>query len=108
MSDSSEALNPPAARRDRSIKARRKSRRAKAERERRIVNWLNADVSVADIAARDTPRRLLSLAQEQFGRADVLVNNAGSIAAGSIDTIDLDAINQMTRVNAWGLALMSR
>jgi serine 3-dehydrogenase len=53
----------------------------------------------ADICAPDTPSRLLSLAQERFGRADVLVNNAGIIVAGSIDTIDLDAIGQMTRVN---------
>ncbi|MEA3142132.1 MAG: hypothetical protein QOK23_4301 [Gammaproteobacteria bacterium] len=53
----------------------------------------------ADISATDTPGRLLSLAQEQFGRADVLVNNAGIIAAGSIDTVDLDALGQMTRVN---------
>jgi NADP-dependent 3-hydroxy acid dehydrogenase YdfG len=47
----------------------------------------------------DTPSRLLSLAQEQFGRAIVLVNNAGIIVAGSIDTIDLETIGQMTRVN---------
>jgi NADP-dependent 3-hydroxy acid dehydrogenase YdfG len=53
----------------------------------------------ADIAASDTPERLLSLAQERFGRVDVLVNNAGFIAAGSLETIDLDAVAQMIRVN---------
>jgi len=53
----------------------------------------------ADISASDTPARLLALAQEKFGRADVLVNNAGIIAAGSIDTVDLDALSHMTRVN---------
>jgi len=53
----------------------------------------------ADITAPDTPSRLLSLAQEQFGRIDILVNNAGIVAAGSIETIDLDALAQMTRVN---------
>jgi serine 3-dehydrogenase (NADP+) len=53
----------------------------------------------ADISLPDTPSRLLSLAQEQFGRADILVNNAGMIAAGSIDSVDLDALGQMTRVN---------
>jgi NADP-dependent 3-hydroxy acid dehydrogenase YdfG len=58
-----------------------------------------AAVLDADISAPETPGRLLSLAQEQFGRADVLVNNAGFIAAGSIETIDLDALAQMTRVN---------
>lgn len=53
----------------------------------------------ADIAAPDTAARLLSLAQERFGRVDVLINNAGFIAAGSIETIDLDAVAQMIRVN---------
>src|ERR1700679_1115416 len=53
----------------------------------------------ADISAPDTPGRLLSLAQEQFGRTDVLVNNAGIMAAGSIETIDLETIGQMIRVN---------
>src|ERR1700742_4729628 len=53
----------------------------------------------ADISATDTPAKLLALAQERFGRADILVNNAGIIAAGSIDTVDLEALGQMTRVN---------
>jgi serine 3-dehydrogenase (NADP+) len=53
----------------------------------------------ADISSPDTPSRLLSLALEQFGRADILVNNAGIIAAGSVDSVDLDALAQMTRVN---------
>jgi serine 3-dehydrogenase len=53
----------------------------------------------ADISLPDTPGRLLSIAQEQFGRADILVNNAGIIAAGCIDSVDLDALAQMTRVN---------
>jgi serine 3-dehydrogenase (NADP+) len=53
----------------------------------------------ADISSPDTPNRLLSLALERFGRADILVNNAGIIAAGSIDSVDLEALAQMTRVN---------
>jgi DNA-binding CsgD family transcriptional regulator len=53
MSDSSDALRTPAARRDRSISARRAGREKKAERERRIMNLLNAGVSVDEIAARE-------------------------------------------------------
>jgi serine 3-dehydrogenase len=53
----------------------------------------------ADISAPDTPGRLLSLARQHFGRVDVLVNNAGILAVGTIDTIDVDALAQMTRVN---------
>jgi hypothetical protein len=50
MSDTPETSPQPRACRDRSIPARRKARQGKAERERRIVNLLNAGVSVAEIA----------------------------------------------------------
>jgi NADP-dependent 3-hydroxy acid dehydrogenase YdfG len=53
----------------------------------------------ADISAAETADNLLRLALEKFGRADILVNNAGIIAAGSIDSIDLEALGQMSRVN---------
>ena len=53
----------------------------------------------ADIAASDTPERLLGLALERFGRADVVINNAGVLAIGPVDTIDLDEISQMIRFN---------
>jgi len=46
-----------------------------------------------------TPQALLDLALQRFGRVDVLVNNAGLLVKGPIDTIDLDALAQMTRVN---------
>jgi len=46
-----------------------------------------------------TPQALLDLAVAEFGRADVLVNNAGMFVAGSLDTIDLDEVARMTRVN---------
>jgi DNA-binding NarL/FixJ family response regulator len=44
---------PPAARRDRSLAARRAARQAKASRESRIVEGLNRGVSLADIAERE-------------------------------------------------------
>jgi DNA-binding CsgD family transcriptional regulator len=44
--------SPPAARRDRSIRARREAREAKAEREQQIISLLNRGVSVAEIARR--------------------------------------------------------
>lgn len=53
----------------------------------------------ADIGEPATPQRLLDSALAGFGRADVLVNNAGQLVAGTIDTIDLDAVSAMTRVN---------
>ncbi len=53
----------------------------------------------ADIAAPETPERLLKLAQDRFGRADVVVNNAGVLTIGPVDTIDLDGVSQMIRIN---------
>jgi hypothetical protein len=44
--------SPPAARRDRSIRARREARQARAERDQQIISLLNRGVSVAEIADR--------------------------------------------------------
>jgi DNA-binding CsgD family transcriptional regulator len=51
--DRSSDSPPSAPRRDRSIGARRKARAAKAARERRIVNLLNAGITVDEIAERE-------------------------------------------------------
>jgi hypothetical protein len=58
----------PAARRDRSIPARGKVGQGKADRERRIVNFLNVGVSVAEIAAREgvTLKRMRNLVRESL------------------------------------------
>jgi serine 3-dehydrogenase len=53
----------------------------------------------ADIAEPGVPEQLLALAKERFGRADVVINNAGVMAVGTMDTIDLDAVSYMIRVN---------
>ena len=44
---------PPAIRRDRSPAARSAARRRKANRERRVVGFLNRGVSIAELAARE-------------------------------------------------------
>jgi NADP-dependent 3-hydroxy acid dehydrogenase YdfG len=53
----------------------------------------------ADIAEPGVPEQLLALAKARFGRADVVINNAGVMAVGTMDTIDLDAVSYMIRVN---------
>ena len=53
----------------------------------------------ADISDPKTPEALLNLAVEQFGRADILINNAAVMAGGSIEDADLDALSYMIRVN---------
>jgi short-subunit dehydrogenase len=46
-----------------------------------------------------TAQALLDLALTRFGRVDGLINNAGMVVAGPLETLDLDALAQMTRVN---------
>jgi serine 3-dehydrogenase (NADP+) len=53
----------------------------------------------ADVEDPATPAALLALATRTHGRVDVLVNNAGRLVAGPLDSIDLDALAAMTRVN---------
>ncbi|KUZ02939.1 MULTISPECIES: SDR family NAD(P)-dependent oxidoreductase [unclassified Burkholderia] len=46
--------------------------------------------------------------ERDFGPADVLVNNAGLLRAGGIETISLDAWNAMLQVNLTGYMLCSQ
>lgn len=53
----------------------------------------------ADILDPELPTRLLDTAVREFGRADVVLNNAGIMDAGPIDTLDIERIVRMVRVN---------
>jgi len=58
-----------------------------------------AETLAGDIAAPDMAERLLQLAEERYGRADILIN-AALLVMGTVDnTIDVDAAAQMVRVN---------
>jgi NADP-dependent 3-hydroxy acid dehydrogenase YdfG len=53
----------------------------------------------ADIDHPDAANSLLDLATQTYGRTDILINNAGMLVSGSLDTIDLNGLLQMTRTN---------
>jgi serine 3-dehydrogenase (NADP+) len=53
----------------------------------------------ADIADPKTAQRLLDFATERFGRADILINNAGILTLGPIDSVDLDDLSNLIRIN---------
>jgi NADP-dependent 3-hydroxy acid dehydrogenase YdfG len=53
----------------------------------------------ADVVDPELPRRLLDRAAAEFGRCDVVFNNAGIMDAGPIEKIDLERIVLMVRVN---------
>ena len=69
------------------------------ERLRAICSDLGAQGLVADITDATVPQRLLATALERFGRCDVVINNAGSIEVGPIESIDIDKVCSMVRVN---------
>ena len=61
----------------------------------------------ADIEDPQTPEHLLALAQEHFGRADIVVNNAGTLVSGGIDDVNVDDLMRMSRVNYEAVVRMS-
>lgn len=54
---------------------------------------------VAEIDDPATAEALLEMAHKTYGNADILINNAGMLISGSLETIDLDGLMQMTRTN---------
>ena len=52
-----------------------------------------------DISEPEVPEKLLKTALDAFGGCDIVFNNAGIIAIGSIEDIDLEDIAYMVRVN---------
>jgi hypothetical protein len=110
VSDAAEAASP--ARRARSIEARRAGRRKKAEREMRIVGYLNSGVSVAEIAAREgvTDRRVRMLVGEILARrqpqppAEFLalqvsrLNEALIVSYGAMSGANLEAVDRVVKI----------
>jgi NAD(P)-dependent dehydrogenase (short-subunit alcohol dehydrogenase family) len=63
---------------------------------------------VADVSQEDSAERAVTLAQERFGRLDVLVNNAGIIINKLVVDTTLEDWNGILAVNATGAFLHSR
>ena len=64
-----------------------------------ISDKLAAATVTADITEATVPDRLLATALERHGRCDVMINNAGAIEVGPMDSIDIDGVCSMVRVN---------
>jgi short-subunit dehydrogenase len=64
-----------------------------------ICAELGAAGPVADIKGPHVPEQLRRMALERHGRCDVVINNAGAIEVGPIDSIDIEKACAMVRVN---------
>ena len=64
-----------------------------------ISGELGAATLAADITGSTVPEGLLATALARYGRCDVVVNNAGAIEVGPIESIDIDKVCSMVRVN---------
>jgi len=59
-------------------------------------------VVAANLAEECIPQMLLKAALDRFGRCDVCFNNGGLLEAGTIESVEIDRICNMVRVNVEG------
>ena len=64
-----------------------------------LENELGATVLAGDVTSPDHPKALLDLALSTYGRCDAVLNNAGIIEVGPIESIDIDKVCEMVRTN---------
>lgn len=72
----------------------------RSERLNELAADLNTPVCIAgDIADSSMPQSLIETCVNEFGRCDIVFNNAGVMTVGTIEEIDIDAICRMARIN---------
>ena len=62
----------------------------------------------ADVSQEEDCRRLIAEAAERFGRIDVLVNAAGVVADGSVETANMDDWDRCMNTNVKSVFMLSR
>jgi len=62
----------------------------------------------ADITRREDRRRIVDRIEEERGALDILINNAGLIEGGSLETFDDDAIARMFETNVMAPMALTR
>jgi NAD(P)-dependent dehydrogenase (short-subunit alcohol dehydrogenase family) len=62
----------------------------------------------ADVTQEDQVRAMVDRTVGQFGKVDILINNAGVNVRGAIDELSYDDFRQVQQINVDGLWLVSR
>ncbi len=62
----------------------------------------NVITHVGDVSVETDCRAMVDTAIRQFGRIDVLINNAGLSMRAMFDDVELDVIRKLMDVNFWG------
>ncbi|MFQ5741452.1 MAG: SDR family oxidoreductase [Acidobacteriota bacterium] len=75
--------------------------------EERCVQLEQSAFLAGDLTDSLLPEALLRETLSQFGRCDVVVNNAGILEVGTIEEIDLDRLSRMVRINVEGAFRMA-
>lgn len=73
-----------------------------------LATELGSAISVVgDMIDPATPQKILDAAYDEFGRVDILFNNAGVMHIGAIDEVDVEELCRMVRLNFESVVRMS-
>lgn len=73
-----------------------------------LASELSSAVGVTgDMIDPQTPQKILDKAFSEFGRVDILFNNAGVMHIGTIDEVDIETLCRMVRLNFESVVRMS-
>lgn len=67
-----------------------------------------AEVLVRDITAPGAPDEVIDVARDRWGGLDLLVNNAGNVRAGRLETHDVADVRAMVELNLTAPILLTR
>ena len=84
------------------------SNSAKAVTEQLTQKGFKSIFIQGDIADPETASHIINKTLEQFGRLDILINNAGIVLGGTIDNTSLADFHRTLDVNVIGTFLMSQ
>ncbi len=66
---------------------------------KKVADELKAVWIAGDLTNNEVQNKLLDVSYQKYQRCDILINNAGMIAGGTIEAIDLAQVTEMVRVN---------